>query len=87
MKWEGIGGDGTNTSGFTALPAGESGWGGGFDGVHTVVYTMYTSAGICTTWWDSTSEGGGRLIDCTDTGVIRGVYPAFCGFSVRCVKD
>lgn len=83
-EWEGIDGNGTNTSGFTALPAGESGWGGNWN---AYVYTYYCGEGICTTWWDSTSEGGGRAITGADDGVIRGVYPAFCGLSVRCLRD
>lgn len=84
MQWEGKGDGGTNTSGFTALPAGESGWGGNWP---SQLYTYFCGAGVCTTWWDSTNEGGGRMVTCGDAGVIRGIYPAFCGFSVRCVKD
>lgn len=76
-QWNESGGGGTNTSGFTALPAGECSW----DGSH------YYGSGICTTWWHSTSEGGGRAVDCTDPGVIRGVYYANYGISVRCVKN
>ena len=87
LPWEGRGGNGTNTSGFSALPAGESGWGGWSNGVESHVYTYYTGTGICTTWWYSTDEGGGRAVTSTDPGVIRGIYPAFCGLSVRCLKD
>jgi uncharacterized protein (TIGR02145 family) len=77
MQWEEKGGGGTNTSGFTSLPAGECNW----DGSH------YYGEGICTTWWDSTSEGGGRAVDCVEPGVARGVYYANYGISVRCVKN
>jgi uncharacterized protein (TIGR02145 family) len=87
IPWEGRGGNGNNTSGFTALPAGESGWTGWSNGVESVVYTYFGGAGICTTWWYSTEEGGGRAVSCDDPGVIRGVYPAFCGLSVRCLKN
>lgn len=84
--WEGIDGNGTNTSGFTALPAGESGWAGWYNGSESYLYTYYGGAGVGTNWWYS-SEGGGRSLTCNDSGVYRGVYPVFCGFSVRCVKD
>lgn len=83
-QWEGQGSGGTNTSGFSALPAGESAWGGVWP---SSVYTYYYGKGICTTWWESTSEGGGRAIDCVNPGIGRGVFPAFCGLSIRCVKN
>jgi len=87
-SYEGILDKGTNTSGFTALPAGESDWSGWSSGGPLVITgTNFRGAGICTTWWESTSEGGGRAVVTGDPGVIRGVYPAICGLSVRCLKN
>jgi uncharacterized protein (TIGR02145 family) len=86
--WEGIPDKGTNTSGFSALPAGESDWSGWSSGGPLVITgTTFRGAGICTTWWQSTPEGGGRALGSTDFGVVRGVYPGICGVSVRCLKD
>jgi len=84
VQWEGRGGGGTNSSGFSALPAGESAWGGTWP---SSLYSFFSGEGLCTTWWDSTNEGGGRALVSSDPGVVRGIYPAFCGLSVRCVKD
>ena len=88
IPWEGALDQGTNTSGFTALPAGESDWSGWSNGGPLVITsTKFRGAGICTTWWESTSEGGGRAVITSDPGIIRGVFPAICGLSVRCLKD
>jgi uncharacterized protein (TIGR02145 family) len=88
IPWEGMLEKGTNTSGFSAMPAGESDWSGYSNGGPLVITdTKFRGAGICTTWWESTSEGGGRVLGSDVSGVIRGVYPAICGLSVRCLKD
>jgi uncharacterized protein (TIGR02145 family) len=87
ITWEGQSDGGTNISGFTALPAGESDWSGyGLGGPLVITDTNFRGAGICTSWWIS-SEGGGRAVATGDPGIVRGAYPAICGFSVRCLKD
>jgi uncharacterized protein (TIGR02145 family) len=73
--WEGKYGDGTNTSGFSALPGGETDWSGKFE-----------IEGYCGSWWSSTNSIG-RVLDFSDPGVISGVQNAHCGISIRCLKD
>jgi len=73
--WEGKYGDGTNTSGFSALPGGETDWSGKFE-----------IEGYCGSWWSSTNAID-RVLDFSDPGVISGVQNAHCGISIRCLKD
>lgn len=85
-NWEGKDGNGTNTSGFSALPGGDTGWFGEFD-----------LAGQCGTWWSSTefnpanwnetSSAIARALGSGDEGVIRAAYYKHTGFSVRCLRD
>jgi uncharacterized protein (TIGR02145 family) len=74
--WEGRDGNGTNTSGFSALPGGDTGW-----------YGEYELAGLCTSWWTSTQEGSARVVDSGSGMVGRSIYYAHIGFSIRCLKD
>jgi len=79
-------GNGTNTSGFSGLPGGDTGW-----------YGKFELAGICGNWWSSTElnfgggpdteSGIGRTLCSGDGGVIRAAYYKHIGFSVRCVKN
>jgi hypothetical protein len=48
---------------------------------------MKRISGVCITWWYSSDEGGGRVLASGDAGIISGIYPAFCGLSVCCLKD
>ncbi len=75
--------DATNSSGFTALPAGLRGWddGGLFNGLTNN-----------TTWWSSTEASADRAWDrglTTYNGLIFRFDPddKNVGFSVRCIKD
>ena len=83
-SWGGINGNGTNTSGFSALPGGEVGWSGVYGGA---INCYFGCVGDCTSWWTSEVEGAARCVASYCSGVIRGVYPGICGFSVRCLKD
>ncbi|MBW8050506.1 MAG: hypothetical protein FVQ77_09235 [Cytophagales bacterium] len=69
----------TNTSGFTALPSGQS-WSGSF---------YYT--GSYGYWWSSTESSGAnawaRELIYNTAQVRRGYANKATGFSVRCVKD
>ena len=86
INWEGMYSGGTNTSGFSGLPGGDTGWYGKFEG----------AGGSCS-WWSSTEfnfEAGtkeyfpiGRSVCSGDPGIIRGCYDKNIGFSVRCLKD
>jgi uncharacterized protein (TIGR02145 family) len=75
-SWEGVNGNGNNSSGFSALPGGDTDW-----------YGWYEIAGQCTSWWTSTQEGSGRVVDSGSGTVGRSIFYAHCGFSVRCLKD
>ena len=72
--WEGRGGNGTNTSGFTALPAGDTGNSGTFSG-----------AGVCTSFWCN-GDPWARTLSSDESGVSRALYDLYIGFSVRCLK-
>ena len=50
--WAGRDGNGTNTSGFSALPGGDTGW-----------YGEFELAGLCTSWWTSTELASARVVD------------------------
>lgn len=73
----------TNSSGFTALPAGGRAAGGNFSYVGENGY-----------WWSSTPETGSSIIfvwarslQNNIGSVYRGSFGKVLGFSVRCVKD
>jgi uncharacterized protein (TIGR02145 family) len=74
------GGNGSNTSGFTAIPAGFRYYDGNFG-----------SLGIGAFFWNSTElhsyEANGRLLLYNYTNVYRDTDFKGCGFSVRCVKN
>jgi uncharacterized protein (TIGR02145 family) len=76
IPWEGRGGNGTNTSGFSALPAGDTGWDYKFGG-----------AGVCTSYWCSGEPPIARTLCTDESKVSRAVYFKSIGFSVRCLKD
>jgi uncharacterized protein (TIGR02145 family) len=73
--------NGTDDSGFTAVPGGFrfSGSGG------------FTNLGATGNWWTSTPNGGTEAIDrymsVDGSGVDRGPYNVRAGFSVRCIMD
>jgi len=71
--------DGSNTSGFSGLPAGIRYYGGFFD---VLGYFGY--------WWSSSPSGGGAIYRCLGSGnsdVLRQDFGPQVGFSVRCVRD
>jgi uncharacterized protein (TIGR02145 family) len=71
--------NGTNTSGFTALPGGYRGWDGRF---HNVI--DYGG------WWTASylrGGGAGRHLYGYSTGVHRSYHNWNVGLSVRCIKD
>ncbi len=71
-------GNGSNSSGFTALPGGYRSSGGFF----------YT--GFYGDWWSASESGSNswvRLLDVKYDGVLRGSYGRYYGFSARCVRD
>jgi uncharacterized protein (TIGR02145 family) len=76
IPWEGRGGNGTNTSGFSALPAGDTGWDYKFGG-----------AGVCTSFWCFGEPPIARTLGTDESKVSRAVYYKYIGFSVRCLKD
>jgi len=63
---------GTNSSGFSALPAGDNDGG---------------IAGCCTTFWCSGDTSWGRTLGGGGSKVGRFIYSGKCGLSVRCIKD
>lgn len=73
-------GNGTNSSGFNALPGGIRGNTGSFGGLG---YTGY--------WWSSTDNVGSsardRYLTNYDGRVARGSYTKTVGISVRCIKN
>jgi uncharacterized protein (TIGR02145 family) len=73
--WEGIYGNGTNTSGFSALPAGDTGWDGKCE-----------LKGICTSWW-CFGDPWARCVGSGSSKVSRALYFNHIGFSVRCVEN
>lgn len=74
--WEGRGGNGTNTSGFSALPAGDTGWDG-----------KYECEGVSTSYWCFGEPPIARTLSTDESKVSRAVYYKHVGFSVRCLKD
>jgi uncharacterized protein (TIGR02145 family) len=76
-----VGENGTNTSGFSALPGGFRYYlTGGFDGRLAVGY-----------WWSSdengNAEGWYRMIKGSEVGVYRASTQKEAGKSIRCIKD
>jgi uncharacterized protein (TIGR02145 family) len=74
------GGNGTNTSGFTALPGGYRWYNGSFDAVSIYGFWWTASASNAANAWY-------RLLDYNYTKVYRYDDIKSNGFSVRCVKD
>ena len=76
--WD-IGGNGTNSSGFSGLPGGYRNFSGNFN-----------VAGYDGIWWSSSPIGSSAwfrsLADWSDN-VFRNDYYPQDGFSVRCVRD
>ena len=67
----------TNSSGFTALPAGYCNWGGRCMGLETVGE-----------WWSSSTAGeASAWLRVIDFSISRPSFPKKHGASVRCVKD
>jgi uncharacterized protein (TIGR02145 family) len=73
--WEGKLVLGTNASGFSALPAGDTGW----DGV-------YECIGLSTSFWCSGAPWA-RTLSTEQSKISRALYFEFIGFSVRCIKN
>jgi uncharacterized protein (TIGR02145 family) len=79
-------GNGTNTSGFSGLPGGDTDWNGEFGYV-----------GTAGSWWSSTqcdfdaesasSSAVARVLGSGEPGVICGPFYKHIGFSIRCLKD
>ena len=72
--------DGTNSSGFSALP------GGARDYVNGAFYGQ----GDCGYWWSSSPSGAYawyRYLDSGYSNVPRNYFNSRYGFSVRCVRD
>jgi uncharacterized protein (TIGR02145 family) len=72
--------DGTNSSGFSALP-------GGF---RFSVGAWFLALGASGVWWSSSpsgSEAWGRGLTTGNSAASRDDSPAVFGFSVRCVRD
>lgn len=78
-------GNGTNTSGFSALPGGYS--------YHTFLGMSCSGVTYSGHWWSSTEDtvefAWGRHLDYNDSSVGRSGYDGrtVSGYSVRCVKD
>ncbi len=72
--------DGTNSSGFSALPGG-----------YRANYSGYFDSGYGGLWWSSSADGAdlawGRVLAYVDGSVLRGNSDQRYGFSVRCVRD
>lgn len=79
-KLRGVGGSWNNSSGFTALLAGDRFTNGTFN-----------SRGSLGNWWSSSETGTasaqGRRLASSGAGVYRGSFNRALGFSVRCLKD
>jgi uncharacterized protein (TIGR02145 family) len=71
--------NGTNSSGFSALPGGSRDYDGSFSLLGNDGY-----------WWSSSPSGSNawsRFLGSGSSGVTRGDYYVRAGFSVRCVRD
>ena len=73
-------GNGTNTSGFSALPGG-----------HLFNSNTFGDIGKNSYWWTSTEEessiGWTRSIDYNNNNITRDITSKTDGLSVRCIKD
>ena len=72
--------DGTNESGFNALPAGQ----------HTDLFDTYNMLNTGTKFWTSTpvsDEAWYRELESGKNGVLRNKTGKGSGYSVRCIKD
>jgi uncharacterized protein (TIGR02145 family) len=82
--WD-AGGNGTNTSGFTGLPA----------GYRSSVDGTYSALGLIVYWWNSTDDGINghpdvawyRRLDGTRSDIYKATSLKKAGVSVRCMKD
>ena len=76
--WHKSVGNGTNTSGFAALPGG-----------YRDYYGNFRYIGIYASWWSSSENGGGdaryRYMD--NNSVKENYHSLYNGLSVRCIKD
>ncbi|HNS18342.1 MAG TPA: FISUMP domain-containing protein [Bacteroidales bacterium] len=79
--WTGPNNGATNSSGFTALPAGIRGGGGDFFVLNSSCY-FWNSTSV-----DTTESWNRHLTSIKNNGVFRGYYPLECGKSIRCLKD
>jgi uncharacterized protein (TIGR02145 family) len=71
--------NGNNSSGFSALPAGDRALNG-----------QFYDGGDIAAWWSSSSQESNswiRYLISTEAGVAREAQPQFWGLSVRCLKD
>ncbi len=79
VGWDG-GGNGTNTSGFSALPGGyRFARNGSFNNIGDITY-----------WWSSTeidSESFYRRLDSSNNGIFRGATSRKGGKYIRCLKN
>jgi len=81
---EGVDDNGTNASGFSAIPCGYKGPYG---------YRDFYDSGLNTSWWSSTEMFGeenlaiSRSLSAAESGVFRCPEDQRSGFSVRCLKN
>ena len=71
--------NGNNSSGFSALPAGDR-----------AVNGQFYDGGYIAAWWSSSSQESNswiRYLISTEAGVAREPQPQFWGLSIRCLKD
>lgn len=77
--WDGTG-NGNNSSGFNALPAGGRGGQSGF-----------TAQGRAAVFWSTTSKSRSfayyQVLHATRTGIFQETDDKMSGFSIRCIKD
>ncbi len=78
--WNGPNSDGTNESGFTALPGGHRYTDGGFYNLKIGAY-FWTSTAV------SSTSAEYRNVSTNGPGVSVNTIPKVAGLSVRCVKD
>ena len=74
-----LGGNGTNESGFSALPGGERNING-----------SYFVAGIHGYWWSSSPLASNALMSYlheANDGIDRSMVPKQYGYSIRCIQD
>jgi uncharacterized protein (TIGR02145 family) len=78
--WD-AGGNGTNTSGFSALPGGyRSGANGSFNGIRVLTYCWsFTEDGLADSWY--------RRLDGANSDIYKASTSKKAGKYVRCVRD